>query len=249
MSSSESNPRLSDIQTLWSVVCQAHQESGGVAATARRQLLERYGGAARRYLLGVLRDPEAADEVFQELAVRLLQGDLHRADRQCGRFRDFLKGALFHLIAQYRRRERRQPGSLPADYPEPAASSSAFLPEDEGFRISWRDELLARAWTALERFEHQTGRPFYTVLRFRAEHADLTSAQLAAALGEQLRRPLTAAGIRQTLHRAREQFADFLLEEVTQALQEPTEEHLYQELNDLGLWDYCRPALQRRPRG
>ena len=43
--------RLSRIDTLWTVVCQAKDPDGAVRA-AQQRLLERYGGAVRRYLLG-----------------------------------------------------------------------------------------------------------------------------------------------------------------------------------------------------
>ena len=55
-----------------------------------------------------------------------------------------------------------------------------------------------------------------------------------------------AGGVRQTLHRARERFADLLLDEVIQSLDHPDAERLEQELIDLALLEYCRPALERR---
>jgi hypothetical protein len=57
--------------------------------------------------------------------------------------------------------------------------------------------------------------------------------------------PLTPAGLRQLLHRAREKFADLLFDEVVQALEAPTPEQIEEELLDLGLLYYCRPALDR----
>jgi hypothetical protein len=60
---------------------------------------------------------------------------------------------------------------------------------------------------------------------------------------------LTAVGVRQLLHRARERFADLLLEEVAQSLDAPTPELLEQELIDLRLLDCCRTALERRAGG
>ena len=69
---------------------------------------------------------------------------------------------------------------------------------------------------------------------------------MAEHLTAQLRKPLTAVGVRQVLHRAREKFADLLLDEVAHSLDSPTAEQLEQELVELGLLDYCRPALERR---
>src|SRR5437867_1139738 len=43
---------LSRISTLWSMVFQAHAEPVDAATAARQRLLQRYHGAAYRYLLG-----------------------------------------------------------------------------------------------------------------------------------------------------------------------------------------------------
>lgn len=69
---------------------------------------------------------------------------------------------------------------------------------------------------------------------------------MAERLGSLLAKPLTADGVRQLLHRAREKFAAFLLDDVAQSLQNPSNEELEQELIDLNLLEYCRPDLERR---
>jgi RNA polymerase sigma-70 factor (ECF subfamily) len=113
----------------------------------------------------------------------------------------------------------------------------------------WRDELLAKTWEELHGVEKQTGQPLYTLLLLRAEHPRLTSDRMAQELGGSLGRPLTAAGVRQTLHRAREKFADLLVAEVGRSLQTSAPDQLEQELIDLGLLDYCRMAVGRRAQG
>jgi RNA polymerase sigma factor (sigma-70 family) len=237
--------RLSLISTVWSLVGRAHHAPAGEAIVARQELLERYRGAVRRYLRKLLRDADAADEVFQEFALRLIHGDLRGADRQRGRFRNFVKGVLFHLVADYWKQRREWPGALPAD----GAALAANLEEMESDRLfveSWCDELLARVWAALAEIDATTGQPFYGVLRFRADHPEMRSPQLAEQLTAQLGRSFTAAGVRQTLHRAREKFASLLLDEVADSLENPRTEQLEEELVELGLLDYCRPALERR---
>jgi RNA polymerase sigma-70 factor (ECF subfamily) len=240
--------RLSRISTLWTLVSRAHRDADPAVSAAQGRLLERYGDAIRRYLLGALRDPDTADELYQEFAYRFLHGDLRGADARRGRFRDFVKGVLFHLIADYHKRKQRQPRPLAPGHPEPAAEPSALNAEDEAFLASWRDELLARSWVALARFEQEHGQPYYTVLHFRAQHPDRPSARMAEELSPVLGKPLTAGGVRKTLERAREKFADLLLDEITQALEDPSAEEVEQELIDLGLLEYCRPAWQRRGR-
>jgi RNA polymerase sigma-70 factor (ECF subfamily) len=236
--------RLSQISTLWSLVCRAHHGPAEAVRSARQQLLQRYGGAVRRYLRKVLHNPDAADEIAQEFALQLLHGDLHGANPKRGRFRNFVKGTLFHLIADYRKQQRTWPGPLPAD-DGALATNPAEAESDCQFVDSWCDELLAHAWVALAEIEARTCQPFYAMLRFRADHPEMRSPQIAEQLTAQLGRPFTAAGVRQTLHRAREKFADLLLDQVTHSLENPTAERLEQELVELGLLDYCRPALKR----
>jgi RNA polymerase sigma-70 factor (ECF subfamily) len=217
-------------------------------AGARRQLIERYGGAVRRYLLAAVRNAEAADELFQEFALRFVRGDFRRADPERGRFRDFVKTALYRMIVHYHRGQQEKPRPLPSELADQIADDAdePELAGDAEFITSWRDDLLARTWQALQRLETDTGRPLYTVLRFKAEHAELTADHMAEALATPLGKPLTAAGVRQTLHRARERFAELLLEEVAQSLDNQSVESIEQELIDIGLIEYCRAALQRR---
>ena len=86
----------------------------------------------------------------------------------------------------------------------------------------------------------------YAVLRFRADHPEMRSPQLAKELAVQLGRLLSPPGIRQILHRAREKFAALLLDDVTYSLENPTPAELEEELAELGLLEYCRPVLERR---
>jgi RNA polymerase sigma-70 factor (ECF subfamily) len=242
-------PRLSDISTLWSVVCRAHRGPAEAVSVAQQLLLERYGAAVRRHLTAAVRRPDVADELFQEFALRLVKGGLGGADPRRGRFRDFVQGVLFHLVADYHKRQRKEPLPLTADVPEPAVEPPSLSQADEAFVNSWREELLARSWAALAAAEGQTGQRFYTVLHLRAEQPGLSSARLAEEVSARLGRPCTAAGVRQTLHRAREKFADLLLDEVAQSLEDPTPEQVEEELLELGLLDYCRPRLGRRSPG
>src|SRR6516225_4718871 len=101
MSTRDADRHLSRISTLWSLVSAAQHEPGDESRAAQKKLLERYGTAIRRYLLGAVRDANAAEDLWQEFAYRFLHGDLHGVDPQRGRFRDFVKGVLFHLVADY----------------------------------------------------------------------------------------------------------------------------------------------------
>jgi RNA polymerase sigma-70 factor (ECF subfamily) len=240
MNPDEVRQSLSDISTLWTVVCKAHGASEEISG-AQSQLLQRYSRAIHRYLLGALHDAEAAEELSQEFALRLIRGDFRQADPQRGRFRDFVKGVLSHLVADYHRKKGRSP-TLTADAPEPTAPDPA---SDKEFLRSWRDELLQHAWDALADLEGRTGKPFHTVLRFHTDHPELRSAQQAEQLLTQLRVRVTAVWVRQTLHRAREKFIDLLVQAVLETMSHPTIDDLEGEMGELGLLKYCRPALKR----
>ncbi len=166
--------RLSRIETIWSVVRRAHDTSERSANAALQQLLNQYGGAVRRYLLGALRREDAADDVFQEFAMRFVRGDFRGADPDRGRFRNYLKTSLYRLVVDYQRREKcngRQ--VIPREFAAEEESPAWERMNDE-FDASWRSELLAKAWTALAQQEADTGKPYHTVLRLRADHTELS---------------------------------------------------------------------------
>jgi RNA polymerase sigma factor (sigma-70 family) len=237
---------LSEMATRWTLIRTAEAQRGlPEGKVAQWQLLERYGGAVHRYLLGAVREPDLAYDLSQEFAVRFLQGDLKGADPAKGRFRDFVKGVLRNLVAGHFRREQRRPLSLSPDHPEPGVDQPPNEEDERAFVACWREELLARAWKALERFEAESGQPYHAVLRYRADHPDERSDEMAQRLGEQLGKSITPAGVRKALQRAREKFADLLLEDLAGSLSNPTAEQIEQELIDLELYEYCRPALER----
>jgi RNA polymerase sigma-70 factor (ECF subfamily) len=263
--------RLSRINTLWTMLFQAQgkpqapevretelagstelanrpqspADSGAVRA-AQQALLQRYCGAVYRYLLAAVRDANVADELSQEFALAFLRGDFKRADPGRGRFRDYVKTVLFHLVSTYHRKQQKLPRAMPAEFPEPSAEEPDTLPSDQEFIDRWREQLLARSWEALGEVERKTGQLYHTVLRFRAKNPGVQSAQMAERLGAHLGRPFTAAGIRQTLHRARDKFADLLLDEVICSLETSDPDQVEQELIDLGLLSYCQDALRKR---
>lgn len=249
MNAEQLDQHLSQISTTWTVLFQAHGGPDAAVPAAQQQMLERYQAAVYRYLLAAVRDADVADDLYQEFALRLVRGDFKRANPERGRFRDFLKTSLYHLIVDHQRRQQRRPLSLGPDSPEPAGEMSGEMESDREFLAIWRAELLQRTSDALLRVEKQTGQPLHLVLRFRTDHPDVRSPRMAEQLTARLGRPVTADWVRKRLHVAREKFTELLLEEVERSLERPTPDEVERELIDLGLLDYCRPALERRRRG
>lgn len=241
----EVEPRLADLSTQWNLVFEARSGTPEQVSLAMSRLMCRYAGAVHRYLLKALKDPDAAEELDQEFAVRFLRGDFRHGDPSRGRFRDYVKRAVQNLMKDYYRRRRRDgAATIVAGLNEPSAVDDGLEQFDRQFLLSWRADLLERAWTALDEMERQTGQPHHTILRLRVDEPGLTSKEWATRLSERLGRSYTPGGFRQALQRARREFALRLIAEVRASLLEkPTRHSLEQELADLELLEYCRPYL------
>ena len=238
------DPRISRIETLWSMVRNAHDGSTMGAQSAQQQLLDRYGTAIRRYLLGAVRNQDVADELYQEFAFRFLKGDYASADADRGKFRSFLKTILYRLVAEHhRKRSRSKELQMNSQSPEPVAQLSE---KDEEFTEVWCDELLKQAWNRLSELEKTTGKPFYTVMRTRVEEPDLKSPELAARVSEKLHKEISPANIRVLLHRARDSFADSLIAAVADSVESNSTDRIEEELEALGLLGYCKAVLDKR---
>jgi RNA polymerase sigma factor (sigma-70 family) len=241
---------LSRIETRWSLVFDAHRADDTLRrSAARADLMNRYGGAVRRYLLACLRDVDTAEDLAQEFALRFLRGDFQNADPDKGRFRDFVKRAVYNLMMDHHRARRARVQALPEDVADPASDTaldSWIEAHDRRFVESWRAALLERAWAALARDEQKTGRPWHTILRLRVDRPELRSPELAEEIGRWLGRSVDANWARVNLHRARDRFTALLLQEVATSLDEPTRERVEQELIDLELHEHCREALARQ---
>jgi RNA polymerase sigma-70 factor (ECF subfamily) len=236
---------ISRIPTAWTMVRDAHRDHTQVQS-AQQRLLDRYGAAIKRYALSALRDEDAADEVYQEFALRFVRGDFGKADPSRGRFRAFVKTVVYRLIVDYQRRvkKRSTQSGIHSNIAEPEADEEPS--HDAMLRTVWRDELLARCWQRLEEDERKSGKPYYSVLRYRVDHPDLRSPELADGLSKKLGKPINAGAVRVSLHRARELFGEFLLDEINESLDGNSLDEAEQELIDLELHEYCRPALEKR---
>lgn len=238
--------RISRIETMWSIVRTAAGDDSVDSQSARQQMLDRYGTAVKRYLLGATRSEDLADDLFQEFAVRFLTGKYDSADAERGRFRSFLKTILFRLVAEHHRRAGRDKSVTMGSLMPDTADDSAGPQEDGAFNQVWSDELLKKAWSALARLEERSGRPLFTVMQVKVENPHLKSPDIARLVSEKTGRELSTGNTRVILHRAREQFAELLVDEVQQSLDTSDAERIADELRDLNLYAYCKPILEKR---
>lgn len=242
-------------QTRWSLVLAAGKQAGDTAAAARHDLLIRYHEAVYRYLCARLNDTHAAGELFSRFAERVLEVHpfLERANREKGRFRDYLRSVLQRMVIDYyRERQRSQKHRrelTPDSDVEPAAPETDEA--DEEFRKVWAEELMHQAWKGLEQVELEGGHPYYSLLFYKAQNSKVRSEAMAQHFSQKLGRALTAANVRQLIHRGQEMLNDLLVAEVARTLRQKqgdvvTVAQIEEELGQLQFLDKSRrEALAR----
>lgn len=241
---------ISEIATSWTMVRDASTPDHPRRQVAQQQLLDIYSDSIRRYLLASLKNQSAADEVYQNFALKMIRGDFGSADPKHGRFRHFVKKVIYHLVIDYHRsqgKDDRKQGLSEEPYDDrPSATSES----DAEFKRLWREGLLNHAWSQLKAHQKQRGGIYYTVLRTRANHPDRNSTELLDLIESETGNRPEKSSLRVTIHRARQRFADYLLEAVIGSLddarREKLEEELEQELIELDLKRYCADAMERR---
>jgi RNA polymerase sigma factor (sigma-70 family) len=240
------DPRLSELSTQWTMIFQANYGTPEQVGDALRMMMLRYEGAVHRYFLKVVGDPDVARELDQEFALRFLKGKFLKYDPKLGRFRDYVKRAIRNLMQDHYRNKGKT-RTLETDEEMSIIDVSETPPDlmEQQLIAAWRDELLDRAWAALEDYEKRTGQPYHKVLKFRVQNPDLRSPEMAEKLGPVLGQPLTGGALRQKLQRAREQWVRFLVDEVKVSLREPNREAVEEELADLKLLNLCKPVMDR----
>jgi RNA polymerase sigma-70 factor (ECF subfamily) len=235
--------RLDEIPTQWSLLRLAQQDSVTLAGPARSALALRYSSSIRHYVGAQVKDQQDADELAQEVLVRILRGSFNQANPERGRFRDLLKVAVRNMVRTYWTRKHRRSG-VNLDVEQIAQADEDDDPADQEWIAAWRHSVLDKAWAALEHYQlSHKGSVSFTLLRLRVDHPDDDSERLAARLSEALGRKVRPEAARQQLHRARLRFAQLLLEEVARLLDNPTPERVEEELIEIGLIEYVRDFL------
>lgn len=234
--------RLDGIETRWSLVRRSSGNVSTDAVEARRSLVLRYASAIRSYCQAIVGTEGDADEVSQDVVVRMLKGDFAGADPNRGRFRDLLRTAIRNMARNRWSRENRRSSSTPIDTELHADPDGQDL--DDPWLQQWRGTLLENAWSELRSFQDANpGSCLYTVLRTRTDHADESSEQLASRVSDRLGRLITAATVRQNLRRARVKFCELLVDEVAEGLADASRDRVQDELIALDLWTQIKDVL------
>lgn len=203
----------------------------------------RYRNAVYRYLLGAVRDEATAEELAQDFAVHFLQGDFRRVDPERGQFRHYVKTVLIRMVNRQWKERQNAPRQLSTGQTDQIPSpDTADVSGSVSFEECLRDDLMDQTWSALERVNPN----YYAALVLRVENPDFSSREMAEQLSTKLTTEVTSDWVRKTIQRAREKFAELLVEQTETMFECSSEEELRGELTELNLLAYCRSAVERR---
>ena len=218
MSGRESQPTLF-ATTRWTLVCDAANGGDTEAAEALEALFRTYWPPLYRYVRRMGKSTHDAEDGVQGFFAHLLQKNgLRLADRDRGRFRAFLLGALKNYLANEWQREHRQKRGgfathLSIDWHdaetgltlEPADTRSP----DKLYDRDWAMALLDKVLDDLEREEPDFARwkPFLGVSSARISYAEI-----ANDFG------MTEGAARVAVHRLRKRYRQRLREEIGRTL-------------------------------
>ncbi len=232
----EFGPRLDQIETRWSLLRRAHDSTINSGSEARNVLVMRYSPAIRSYVKAIVKNDEQADELSQDVVVRILKGDFAGADQDRGRFRDLLKVAVRNMVRNHWDKSNRR---RTVDLEVENAEQGEHDPENDPWLEGWRNNLLDITWSRLQ----SQGSMYHQVLKIRAEHPQADSAQLAELVSAQVGKEVNAAAVRQQLRRARLRFAEIMVEEIADGIDDPSPDRVQQELISLGLFENIKDVL------
>ena len=227
--------RIDAISTRWSLLRLAHGTHPDTTK-ARQMLVLRYSSAVRRYVGAILRQGDDADELAQEVVLRLMRGDFAGADPTKGRFRDFLKIAVRNMIHNHwAKSNRRQTETLAT---EPLSTDTE---RDQAWLGVWQKSVLDHALESCRAEESMSGA--YTLLKLRIEFPEATSEALAEKLSAKLKVTIKPDACRQMLRRARFKLAEALVEEIKNGLDDESPARVLDELAALGLLEQVKDFL------
>lgn len=220
--------------TRWTLVLRAQGETPE-ARTALGELCEAYYRPVFQFLCREGRPEDAARELAQEFFARILQrGELGAAQRESGRFRSYLLGAVKHFLSDRRDHERRlkrgggvSPESLDADESGDSEAKHAIQVEDLQARVpdayfdrQWALAIMDRALQATqEEFESAgKGKQFEELKPWLAGDTDrLSQAEVAARLG------WSETAVKVAVHRMRKRFRETVRFEISQTVSDGTD--------------------------
>ena len=226
------------LTTRWTQVLAA-QGSSMHAGTALAELCAAYYAPVQSSIARTAHDLGDARDLTQEFFARLLAGGvIAGAEREKGRFRGYLLGAVKHHLADTRDRLRAaKRGAQHEHVPlvsgtDTSPGNERSAPEaqapDSFFDRQWGVAVLDRALAALAAEHDQQGSAdqFQVLKRWlTGDAADVSQAEAAARLG------LNDGAVKVAIHRLRRRFRDLVNAEIAQTVS--TEKEVREELRYL----------------
>lgn len=212
--------------TRWTRVCLAKADSED-GRRALADLCDAYYEPVVAYLRHGLRDAEAAREASHAFFAEMLHGSrIETADRERGRFRSYLLGAVKHFMAHQRdaaRTLKRGGGAevLPLDDPESLEVPDARQPApDAEFDRQWARTVIARSMAALRVECEREGKGAFfekvtCLLSGQAAHGD--QAALAGESG------MSVDAFRMAVNRLKGRLRQHVKAEVAGTLEDPAD--------------------------
>ncbi len=213
------------VTTHWSVVLAARESDSPAARLALEQLCQTYWYPLYAFVRRQGNSPEEAEDLTQAFFERILEKQYFAdVDRSKGRFRDFLKAALRHFLADWRDRERaaKRGGGKTVIHVDAVTAEERYRLEpadtmtpDRLFDRGWAVTVVENAVSRL-RQEYAEARKseLYECLKFQLPSSGKgeSYAQIAARLGK------TESAIKSESFRLREQFLHFVRAEIQQTV-------------------------------
>lgn len=207
--------------TPWTVLAGATLHGDGIAAAA----LERFYVLYHRPVLAVViargMNVEASRDITQSFFVHLMEnGTLRRAEREKGRFRSFLYGALRHFMADdFDRNTAAKRGGGAVVLPLNEHDSTAGPASDDETHQFDRAWALAIMERALADVQASLPPEVYAAVKafLPGSQAPPTGASAAAAAG------LSEEALRSRIHRVRLRIRSFIRHEISRTVSAPHE--------------------------
>lgn len=207
------------VTTHWTVVCEAARGGDTSAIEALGGLFSTYWKPLYRYVRRMGRAPADAEDLVQGFFAHLLEHDgLRSVDRERGRFRAFLLGALKHFMAnEWQREHRLKRGGfashLSIDWR--TAESGVELVDDRtpdaSYDREWAMALLDKVLNDLahEERDHafEQWKPFLSI-----DSAHIAYAAIADELG------MSEGAVRVAVHRMRKRYRQRIREEIARTI-------------------------------
>jgi RNA polymerase sigma-70 factor (ECF subfamily) len=206
-------------ETSWTLVEQSRGKDED-ARLALSELCKRCYAPVQKFIALWCRDQEAARDLTHGFFARVLEGgSLNGAERERGRFRSYLLGAVKHFLCEATAHEQRLKRGLQHEHvtleDEPLNDERMLAPDAE-FDRAWALALLDRSLAILQQEMEASGKgAVFEALKPWLAGTAVQGQQLLAAkaLG------ISETAVRVLVHRLRKRFREIIESEVSQTLE------------------------------